>query len=119
MKRPSFSPPELLRAAVLLVAAVCLLFLLFPRAGEGEPWAVITVDGQTVREIPLNQTPDGEFSLLADSSLPITFRVENHRIRFLDSDCPDRICVNTGYLHEQNEIACCLPNKTILTIEYR
>ena len=35
-------------------------------------------------------------------------------IRFLSSDCPDKVCVNTGFLREDLQVATCLPNRTTL-----
>lgn len=43
--------------------------------------------------------------------------VEKGRIRFEDADCPDRICVNTGWLEKVGDIAVCIPNQVMIRIE--
>lgn len=42
--------------------------------------------------------------------------VEKGRIRFKEAECPDQICVKTGWLEEPGDIAVCLPNKAIIVI---
>jgi hypothetical protein len=100
-------------AAGLLVAA-SLWWLLWPRSVKGHIIATITVGDEVVRTLDLNEAPDQEFSILDDTGLPITFQVKDHAIRFLDSDCPDKICINTGFLREDLQVATCLPNRTTL-----
>ena len=40
--------------------------------------------------------------------------MQDHAIRFLSSNCPDKVCVNTGFLREDLQVATCLPNRTTL-----
>ena len=37
-------------------------------------------------------------------------------IRFIRSDCPDKICVKTGRIHLAGQSAACLPNGVIVKI---
>jgi len=46
-----------------------------------------------------------------------TILVEKGRIRFKEADCPDKICVKTGWLQEPGDTAVCLPNRAVITIE--
>ena len=101
-----------LGAALLCGAA--LLWLLLPRSTQGHIIATITVGEETVRTLDLTTAPDQEFSILDETGLEITFQVQDHAIRFLSSDCPDKVCVNTGFLREDLQVATCLPNRTTL-----
>lgn len=47
----------------------------------------------------------------------VVLQVEKGRIRYLHSDCPDKICINTGWLSETGHMAACLPNRSIVFIE--
>ncbi|MDP4094145.1 MAG: NusG domain II-containing protein [Bacillota bacterium] len=42
---------------------------------------------------------------------------EKGRIRFEDADCPDRICVKTGWLTKVGESASCVPNRVMIKIK--
>ena len=101
-----------LGAAILLGAA--LLWLLLPRSTQGHIIATINVGEETVRTLDLTTAPDQEFSIEAETGLPIVFQVKDHAIRFQSSDCPDKVCVNTGFLRDDLQVATCLPNRTTL-----
>lgn len=103
-----------LGVGVLLAAA--LLWLARPQQQGPRLIAVITVGTQEVRRIDLSAAGDQEFSIEDQTGLPVTFQVKDHAIRFLSSDCPDKVCVNTGFLRNDLEVACCLPNQTTLFV---
>lgn len=39
---------------------------------------------------------------------------DNHSIGFTHSDCPDQVCVGTGFLSQPGQASACLPNNTLL-----
>lgn len=83
---------------------------------EKEPRiAVITQNNVLVERIDLNAVEEPR-----EITLPGPFheivQVEKGRIRFKEADCPDQICVRTGWLQNPGEIAVCLPNKAIIRI---
>lgn len=103
----------LLVGALLAASA---LWLLRPQASGPRLVATVTVGDREVRRVELATAGDQEFSILDETGLPVTFQVKDHAIRFLSSDCPDKVCVNTGFLKNDLEVACCLPNQTTLFI---
>ena len=105
----------LLWLAVAAALAGSLLWLLRPQAGE-PVIATIAVWDRVVQTIDLTRAKDQEFSIREETGRPITFQIKDHAIRFLESDCPDQICVNTGFIQNDLEVACCLPNQTLLYI---
>jgi len=98
------------------VLAVSLLWMARPQHRGPRLVAVITVGDREVRRVDLAAAGDQEFSILDETGLPITFQVKDHAIRFLESDCPDKVCVNTGFLRSDLAVACCLPNQTTLFV---
>ncbi len=105
-----------------LAAVACLAFLLRPQqssAPSEQLVAVLWVDGEVIQEIPLDLAEDGTFSILDSTGRNITFEIKDHAIRFLSSDCPDQVCVNTGFVSQDLDLACCLPNQTVLSVELR
>ena len=42
--------------------------------------------------------------------------VKNHRIAFISSDCPDKVCIHNGWLSREGEQAICLPNRVSVTL---
>lgn len=98
---------------IIIVIIIIALVLWLMRSKEaGDAKAVIMVDGAVVKEMPLD-TP-ATFSVPERSG--IVFEINNNKVRFKYSDCPDQICVHSGFLGETGQIAVCLPNKTVLKV---
>ena len=117
------SKTTLVLYAVIGIAAIaCLALLLLPKeppAPSEQLVAVLWVDGDVFEEIPLGTAEDGTFSILDSTGHNITFEIKDHAIRFLESDCPDQVCVNTGFVSQYMDLAACLPNQTVLSVELR
>lgn len=76
--------------------------------------AQVLVDGQLVYEIRLDElTTAQDYHLDAGH---IHLIAEPGRIRFIDSDCRDRVCIHTGWLDRPGKIAACLPFRTLVKI---
>ena len=43
-------------------------------------------------------------------------RFENGRIRVLEADCPDKVCVVTGWLSRPGQTAACVPGRLMVRI---
>lgn len=102
---------------VVLGVAVLGSLLFVLRPAKGGVTAKIQVGDTIVRELSLDTAKDGEFSIEDETGLPITFEVRDHAIRFKSSDCPDKVCIKSGFMRRDMDIASCLPNRTILTVE--
>lgn len=100
--------------AALLAAAV--LWMVRPQPRGPHLVATVAVENREVMTVDLETAEDQEFSILDETGLPITFQVREHAIRFLESDCPDKICIHTGFLKNDLDVASCLPNRTTLFV---
>jgi len=87
-----------------------------PEASQGHRIAVITQNKQLIERIDLDAVTQPREIKISGNYAEI-IKVESGRIRFAAADCPDKICVNTGWLDEPGETAVCLPNRVIVTIE--
>ncbi len=78
--------------------------------------AIIKKNDKVIRKIDLTSLKKRE--VISISGLhKATIVAEKNRICFLESDCPDKVCVKTGWLSHPGEIAVCLPNKIIIKLE--
>ncbi len=89
-----------------------LSFLLFRLSGQPANTAQIMLDGQIVRIVSLEK--DGEFAL--EQNPHIRFSVRDGAIAFISSDCPDQLCVHSGYLSQPGQMAACLPRHVSLSV---
>ncbi|GAB5084336.1 NusG domain II-containing protein [Ruminococcus sp. 25CYCFAH16] len=75
----------------------------------------IIQDGKIIRTIDLDSAENQTFTVEFDGK-ENTIEISEHQIRMLDADCPDHVCVNTGWLKSNAMPIVCLPNK--LTIQF-
>ena len=89
----------------MVAAAVigCALWLVLPHGGTTDCTAEIWIDGQMVIS-------------LAEYGKEVQLEVKNHRIAFISSDCPDKVCIHNGWLSREGEQAICLPNRVSVTL---
>lgn len=99
-----------------LVVIASGLWLLRPQSGE-QLVAKIQVGNEIIWEETLTGAREETFSIQQQTGLPITFEIKQNAIRFVDSDCPDKVCVHSGFLKNDMDIASCLPNQTVLYVE--
>ena len=99
-------------AALLLGCGIWGALLYLPRSGE--PVAVLSVDGQTLRTIDLTRASDGVFSIQPETGKAVAFEIQDGALRFLSSACPDQVCIQAGWVARPGERAVCMPNRTAL-----
>jgi hypothetical protein len=95
--------------AFLLVA--CIIWIARQNSRPKGSWAKIE-SADSVQYVSLEE--DGTFGLECNSS--IRFEVKDGAIRFIEADCPDKICEKEGFLSKIGETAACLPRETIVVI---
>ena len=105
---------NLLFAAVVLAAAVLLVFLLRPRS-KTEPLAAVVDFGDGITEtIPLDEDHDYLYDV---GDYIVHLQVKDGAIAFLDSQCPDHVCEQFGWLSEQDAWAACVPAGVYVTVQ--
>lgn len=108
---------DLLTIITILISGVVTFIVLTLISSDGTK-AVISVDGKVVSEHSLisgTRNSSSEFTL--SEAEGIVIQIENGKIRVKSSDCPDKICVHTGYISKEGEKIVCLPKKLIIEIE--
>lgn len=85
----------------VLLLAVALLLGLHLLAKPGGEAVVTTPDGETV--LSLNRP--GTYAFAGKDGLTVQLAVEEGRIRFLSSGCPDKVCVRSGWLSRTGQTA--------------
>ena len=108
---------DLLLIGIILAVAVAGFGLMkLGNAGDGHREAVISQDGEIVQKIDLDSVNESvEITIPGDYTNKLL--IENGRIRFVDSDCPNKDCVKTGWISAKGSVAVCLPNKVMIKIE--
>lgn len=99
---------------VALLGVVALTSIPRPASQPGGSLAIVHLpDGS---ECSLSLAQDGDYSFEGLRG-PSVLRVEDGTIRFVDSACPNQLCVQWGEIHREGEIRVCLPNQVWVTIQ--
>lgn len=103
---------------VAVLSLIVLLGVGFPLAtvgayGEGTT-ATIQVAGQVVEVLDL--TRDGLHPLNVDGHVYM-LEIKDGKVRILEADCPDQVCVRTGFISNHGQSIVCVPGRLIITID--
>ncbi len=106
-------------ALVFLLLIIANLFVLFIHRQffETAKTAQIIQDGEVIRAVDLQNVEEPyEFEITAKNGGKNTVRVENGKIGIIHASCPDKICVNQGFITNEVLPIVCLPNKLSIVI---
>lgn len=112
-KRNFITKKDLIIIFAVVVFSV-LLFLFFSLSTKGQSeYVQIIYEGDVIDTLPLDA--DREYSPVTNENIVI--EIKDNKARFKTSDCPDKVCVNTGWLSSPGQTAVCLPNKISIVIQ--
>ena len=97
--------------ALLIVGSA--VFFFFPRSEKKD--CIILQDDFIMESIPLDGSVHRVITITGEYVNRI--EIDGDRVRFLESDCPNLFCVNTGWISEPYQTAVCLPNRVMIRIE--
>ncbi len=110
-----FKRTDLLIIAAIIAAGLVIWLVYGSIYGGRASKAEIYYDNVLVETVDLEAGHERTFSIPQKPS--VVFQVDNDgNISFIESDCPDKICIKTGKLHTVGQSAACLPNGVVLKI---
>ncbi|WP_425060615.1 hypothetical protein SCACP_13500 [Sporomusa carbonis] len=102
---------------VLLLIAISGIGLnMYYVSGNGQGRSVIiTVNGKTVKTFPLREGYVGEFRIGGDTEYNI-IEYKAGRVRVREADCPDQVCVRSGWISVPSQEIVCLPYRVVVKV---
>lgn len=108
----------LLGIGILLLITSIGVFLFKTVFSAPGATAIITQNGNIIHRINLEEIKDPyEIIVKNDHNGYNTIYIEENKIRFIDANCPDKLCVQTGFLSNTNDISVCLPHSLFIEIQ--
>jgi len=92
------------------LAGIAYGWMTAPREAEQ---AVITVDGKVFRTVRLGGY---ERIYVPGTGGYDIVEIDGRRVRVVDADCPDKLCIKTGWISRPPEQIVCLPNRVVVKI---
>lgn len=103
----------LLFAGILVIAGTALLIQLAGRETGGR--ISVWQEGELLMEQPLSE--EGEWKIAAADGGYNVIQVRDGKAAVTEADCPDAVCVNSGWISYRGESVICLPHKLVVRIE--
>ena len=103
----------IIAAAIFVLGIVGSIFVLNAPQKES---AVIKRDDKILYTINLKTAEDRTFDIEYNGSVN-TVEIKDGKIRVKDSDCPDKVCVKTGWLTSSAVPIVCLPHHLVIEFE--
>lgn len=101
---------------VLIIVSALLLTIHFYEGNTAAKTAVITQNNVVLKRIRLDNL-SGTVTFDYGGKFPGTIEAANGSIRFAHAECPDQVCVKTGWISRPGQIAVCLPAGVMIKIE--
>ena len=99
--------------ALIILICVCVAVFLCAIHSDSNI-VVVSVDGEIYEKIDLSQDRE----ILVKTELGTNkIQVLEGKIAIIDADCPDKLCIRHGELHNEFDAIVCLPNRVV--IEYK
>lgn len=105
------------RIIIVVILLIALVFIILNRTNAKDKVMVSVKDASDKTLLTFNINEDNYYTLQGDYG---TFNIEvkNGRCRAIDVECPNQICVHTGWISIDNPVPIiCLPNNLIVSID--
>ena len=114
MDNKTFKKNDLILIICLALASAVMLIgiTLFSKDGAT---VVISVDGKTVKSFPLDT--DTTYNIGGFHGSTNILEIKDGKAHLTDASCPDKLCVNMGYISKEGQSIICLPNKVVVEIK--
>ena len=99
---------------LIVLLMICSFVLLFVNKSETGTVAIVYVNNEVYTTIDLTQKKYREYAIKTEMGYNLVI-VENGKICVTDSDCPDKICVKTGFIDGGVPIIC-MPHKLEIVV---
>ncbi len=115
VKTKLFRKADLIIIAVI-IAAAGLFWVVYNSIFSGKAAkAEIYYYSELVETVELVVGQERIFSVAQEEDVVFLLDEEGN-IQFIQSDCPDKVCINAGKLHMIGQSAACLPNGIVVKI---
>lgn len=107
---------DIIILVILLVLGLAGAYAYFFTAGDPQGLILVQVEKTVVATYPLFQKDRDEYIDIQGINGITRIHLQDGRVRVEESACPDKVCVNTGWIHNSAQAIACLPNRVFVKI---
>ena len=108
---------------IIIVVLICLSFIpelifgVMMGKNYNGTYAEITLDGKPYKKILLSEhIGEEQIDVKTDYGYNI-IEIKDASIAIIDSDCPDKTCIKSGFISKPGQLLVCLPHKLMVEIK--
>ena len=101
---------DTLLIAALLLIGIVLLFVLRGRSSEG---SYVIIMYQNEEKARFSLTSNGVYDINDGKN---QIEILDGKVRMIDADCPDELCIRQGWIEYDGQSIICLPNKITVMV---
>lgn len=102
---------------IIVILLVSVFFIIFNRLNSKDKVMVSVKDANENTILTFNINEDNYYTLQGNYGV-FNIEVKDGRCRAIDVECPNQICVHTGWISVDNPVPIiCLPNGLIVSID--
>jgi hypothetical protein len=110
-----FRKTDIIAIAAIIALAAAIWLIYSSTASDRPIKAEIYYYSELVETVDLKAGHEREFSIPQNEN--VVLRIDDQgSIQFIESDCPDKICIKTGKLRLAGQSAACLPNGIVVKL---
>lgn len=109
MKKKDF----ILIAFIFAIIVSLLGYVKFKDAKQTASFVQIYKNNELYKEIPLDE--DAEFTI-KDGEFENKIKIHDNGVEVVEANCPDKVCVKTGFINKPSQSIVCIPNKINIKI---
>ena len=102
---------------VLLLLSAGISHLLMRGQAEGALRLEIIQDGNIIDTIALSDDYAAQFKVTSAEGRYNIVEIDHKKARVESAECPNQICVHTGWISQPGQMVICAPNKLVLLIK--
>ena len=104
-----------------LILIVSGIIIYHNRAGQNKTYskkgyATILQDGEVIATYNLDEASDSDFTITSENDCYNKIEILGGDIRIYESSCPEKICINQGWLSDSMVPIVCMPNKLVIIL---
>lgn len=102
---------------IVIISVISLIFINKSVSSYEEKYISIQVDGKEVKRIKFDSSLVGETIPIKTEYGYNLLEIGEDKVRVIEADCPDQLCVKQGYISRVGEAIVCLPNRLVVEIK--
>jgi hypothetical protein len=102
---------------IFIISLASLIYIKNSAFNYKEKYISIQVDGKEIKKIIFDKTIIGKTIPIKTQYGYNLIEIGDEKVRVIETDCPDKLCVKQRFISKTGEVIVCLPNRLVVEIK--